>query len=95
MAVIVIGLGNCWLDHWFVAAAEQYLGDTKALLLRANLLKHDFAQKQGEGQEAHGRGSRRGGHGGGGGGRGSHASAYLGALGNFGGLGGIVNPDAA
>ena len=68
------------------AAAEQYLGDTKALLFRANLMKHDFAQKQGEGQEGqgHARGGRRGGHGGSEGGGGSHASAFLGALGGYG-----------
>ena len=96
MVVLMYG-GSCQLNCLFVAAAEQYLGDTKALLLRANLLKHDFAQKQGEGQEGHGhgRGGRRGGHGGGGGGGGSHASAYLGALGNFGGLGAMINPDLA
>ena len=75
-------------------AAEQYLGDTKALLLRANLLKHDFVQKQGEdGEHGHGRGrGRRGGqgHGGGQGVGGSHATAFLGALGGFGGY-----PDVA
>ncbi|KAL3145664.1 COP9/signalosome complex subunit Csn1 [Trebouxia sp. C0010 RCD-2024] len=73
--------------------AEQYLGDTKALLLRANLLKHDFAQKQGEGQEqGHGRGGRRGGNGGGHGGGGHMAPhPYLGALGGY----GLINPDLA
>ena len=61
-------------------AAEQYLGDSKALLLRANLLKYDFAQKQGN--EGRARGSS-------GGGGGHHASAgFLGALG---GLGGFVD----
>ena len=78
-------------------AAEQYLSDTKALLLRANLLKHDFAQKQGDDAEhghGRGRGGRRGGHGqgpgGGGGGGGLHAAALLGSFGNFGGY-----PDVA
>jgi len=61
-------------------AAEQYLGDTKALLLRANLLKYDFAQKQG-GQ------GRPGGGGGRSSGGGHHVStAFLGALGGLGGF---------
>lgn len=56
-------------------------------------MKHDFAQKQGEGQEGHGhaRGGRRGGHGGGEGGGGSHASAFLGALGGY----GFIAPNVA
>lgn len=63
-----------------LCTAEQYLGDTKALLLRANLLKYDFAQKQGgQGRPGVGR-SSGGGH---------HVStAFLGALG---GLGGFVD----
>ena len=97
MLVFVLMHGDCQHDCHIAAAAEQYLGETKALLLRANLLKHDFAQKQGKGSG--GAWARawwlQGGHGGGGGGGGSHASAYLGALGNFGGLGGIINPDLA
>ncbi len=61
-------------------AAEQYLGDTKALLLRANLLKYDFAQKQGgQGRPSGGGGRSSGG--------GHHAStAFLGALGGLGGV---------
>lgn len=66
--------------HSALRTAEQYLGDSKALLLRANLLKYDFAQKQGN--EGRARGSS-------GGGGGHHASAgFLGALG---GLGGFVD----
>ena len=62
-------------------AAEQYLGDTKALLLRANLLKYDFAQKQG------GQGRPGGGGGRSSGGGGHHVStAFLGALGGLGGF---------
>jgi len=59
-------------------AAEQYLGDTKALLLRANLLKYDFAQKQGGQGRPGGGGGRSSGH---------HVStAFLGALGGLGGF---------
>ncbi len=71
----------CMPRLFCVLAAEQYLGDTKALLLRANLLKCDFAQKAG------GPGRQGGGGRGGGGGGGHHApAAFFGALGSLGGF---------
>ena len=75
---------NCLLAF----AAEQYLGDTKALLLRANLMKYDFAQKQGGHGRPGGGGATRGSGGG------HHASTAF--LGSIGGLGGFVDaaPDA-
>lgn len=41
------------IDSESVSAAEKYLCDTKALLLRANLVKHDLAQRIPAGQGDH------------------------------------------
>lgn len=56
-------------------AAEKYLCETKALILRANLMKHDLAQKNPQ------QGPQ--------GGRRASATGFFGGLGGIGGIGGM------